>query len=57
LFIARVLSTVFCKSDISSYALDAVKALYTAGIINDKSGDKFDPKGNSTRAEAAAKED
>ncbi|MDR1157028.1 MAG: S-layer homology domain-containing protein [Oscillospiraceae bacterium] len=42
------------ESDISSYALDAVKALYAAGIINGKSGDKFDPKGNSTRAEAAA---
>lgn len=38
---------------ISSYAKDAVKAIQQTGVINGKTGNLFDPKGNATRAEAS----
>jgi len=40
-------------SDISSYATEAVGRFYMAKIINGKPDNKFDPKGNATRAEVA----
>ena len=39
---------------ISNYAKEAVSDLSAQGIINGKPGDRFDPKGNTTRAEMAA---
>lgn len=39
--------------DINSWAIDAVSKAYTAGIINGKGDNKFEPKTNTTRAEAA----
>ena len=42
------------KSDISSYAVDAVSAMQGAGIINGLGDGKFAPAGQSTRAQAAA---
>jgi len=41
------------ESLISSYASDAVRAMFEAGIINGKGGGVFDPGGNATRAEVA----
>jgi len=41
-------------SIIADYAKDAVQALYEAEVINGRPGNVFDPKGNATRAEAAA---
>jgi len=41
-------------SSISGYAKDSVSALVMQGIINGKPNNKFDPKGNATRAEFAA---
>lgn len=40
------------ESNIASYAKDAIRALYCAGII-DGTGTGFNPEGNLTRAEAA----
>jgi hypothetical protein len=40
--------------DIAVYAKDAIEALYKAGVINGKPGNKFDPIGKATRAETAA---
>ena len=40
-------------SDISSYAADAVSALYRASVINGKPSNLFDPNGTATRAEVA----
>jgi hypothetical protein len=40
--------------DVSDYARAAVEALYKAGIISGKPGNRLDPKGAATRAEAAA---
>ena len=40
--------------EISGYAADAVRELYTSGIVNGKGDGVFDPKGNATRAEVAA---
>ena len=40
--------------NISDYAKEPVKALVMQGIINGKPDNKFDPKGNATRAEYAA---
>jgi hypothetical protein len=40
--------------DISDYAKEPVKALVMQGIINGKPNNRFDPKGNATRAEFAA---
>lgn len=48
----RVYESFADESDISSYAQDAVKALYTAQVI-DGTGTGFNPNGNLTRAEAA----
>jgi len=39
---------------IAEYAKDAVVACFEAGVINGKDGNIFDPRGNATRAEAAA---
>ena len=38
---------------IASYAINAVKELYKAGVINGKPGNVFDPAGSATRAEFA----
>lgn len=40
-------------SSISQWAIDAVKAVQKAGIINGKPDGTFDPQGQSTRAEAS----
>jgi len=40
--------------EISSWALDAVRALQGIGIVTGKGDGLFDPKGTATRAEAAA---
>jgi hypothetical protein len=41
-------------ADIANYAKEAVKAYFEAQIIDGKPGNRFDPRGNATRAEAAA---
>ena len=41
------------NAQISSWAKDAVKAMQQAGILAGKVNNRFDPKGNATRAEAA----
>ena len=41
------------EAEISAYALDSVNALLAAGIINGDENFAFNPKNNSTRAEAA----
>ena len=41
-------------AQIGAYAKDAVETLYKSGVINGKSGNSFDPRGNATRAEFAA---
>ena len=38
---------------ISDYASDSVKELYCAGIISGMGDNMFNPKGSSTRAQAA----
>lgn len=40
-------------SDMSSWAVEAVEAMYKAGILNGKDGGVFDPQGTATRAEVA----
>jgi len=46
--------TPFADADVfADYAMDAVKALFEAGIINGKGENLFDPNGTATRAEAA----
>jgi len=42
------------NGSITDYAQDAVEALFKAGVINGKLNNRFDPKGNATRAEFAA---
>ena len=42
------------KTGISSYAQGSVALAVKYGIITGKPGNKFDAKGNATRAEAAA---
>ena len=42
------------ESGIADYAKEAVIALYSAGVINGKPDNMFDPKGTATRAETAA---
>ena len=42
------------EKDIAAYAKDPVQALFSAGVINGKPGNLFDPTGTATRAEAAA---
>ena len=41
-------------AQISSWAKDSVKAMQQAGIFSGKAGNKVDPKGLATRAEATA---
>lgn len=41
------------RAEISSYAYDAVAALYSSGIINGMTDSEFAPKSNLTRAQAA----
>lgn len=43
----------FTDSSISAYAVRAVRKMQTTGVLNGKDGDRFDPKGTTTRAEAA----
>ena len=42
------------NANIASWAKDAVKAMQMAGILMGKDGNRFDPTGTATRAEAAA---
>ena len=42
------------RADIASWADEAVHWCTMKGIVNGKAGKVFDPKGNATRAEAAA---
>jgi hypothetical protein len=42
------------ETDISEWAKEAVNAMYAAGILSGKPGNRFDPKGTATRAEVAA---
>ena len=44
----------FDDSDIAAYAKKAVEALFESEIINGRTGNWFDPKGDITRAETAA---
>jgi len=39
---------------IAAYAKDAVTLCFEIGVINGRDGNVFDPRGNATRAEAAA---
>jgi hypothetical protein len=41
-------------ANIANYAKDAIERFFKAGIISGKPGNLFDPKGQATRAEAAA---
>jgi hypothetical protein len=41
------------QTEISGYAREAVEQMQLAGIVNGMEGDRFDPKGLSTRAQAA----
>jgi uncharacterized repeat protein (TIGR02543 family) len=41
-------------ADIANYALEAIKRFFAAGIIEGKDGNRFDSKGQATRAEVAA---
>ncbi len=41
------------EADIADYAIEDVKLLFEAGVINGKGLNIFDPNGNATRAEAA----
>ena len=41
------------ESEFSDYAKAPVSALKNAGIVNGVGDNKFNPKGNATRAEAA----
>ncbi|MDR1615989.1 MAG: S-layer homology domain-containing protein, partial [Syntrophomonadaceae bacterium] len=41
-------------AQISDWAKDAVKAIQRAGVISGKPGNRFDPQGSATRAEASA---
>ena len=41
------------RSEISSYAVTAVAWARQNGVVNGKDGNRFDPKGNATRAEVA----
>lgn len=41
------------SSSVSNWAVEAVNAMYSAGILNGKSGNIFDPQGKATRAEVA----
>lgn len=45
--------TFIDEADISEYALEAVTAMQSAGIIKGVGGGRFEPKNNATRAEAA----
>jgi hypothetical protein len=38
----------------AGYAREAVQALCAAGVVNGRPGNRFDPRGNATRAEIAA---
>jgi len=41
------------QSEIAEYAVESIENLYTAGVINGKENQTFDPKATCTRAEAA----
>lgn len=42
------------QSQIADWAKDAVKAMQLAGVVYGRDGNRFDPTGYATRAEAAA---
>lgn len=46
-------TTVTDRSEVSDWALEAVEAMYKAGILSGKGSGVFDPKGTATRAEVA----
>ncbi len=46
-------SSIRDGGEISDWAMDAVMAMYQAGILNGKDDGKFDPKGTATRVEIA----
>jgi len=50
---ASSLSQFADGNQVSSYAMDAISWAVEKGVINGKSHDKLDPKGNATRAEVA----
>ena len=51
--VSRQAVTFADNAQISSYAADAVKAIQQTGVIVGKDNNRFDPKGNATRGEAA----
>jgi hypothetical protein len=51
---AREYVPFFDESDVADYAKDAVRAFFSAGIVNGRPGNVFDPRGTATRAEIAA---
>jgi hypothetical protein len=50
----RSYSQFLDENRIADYAKDAVKMLFSAGVINGRTGNIFDPQNTATRAEAAA---
>ena len=42
------------KESVHDWALDAVRAMYTSGIMKGREDGSFDPQANVTRAETAA---
>ena len=51
--VSKQANTFTDNAKISTYAKDAVKVIQQAGIISGKDNNRFDPQGNTTRAEAA----
>ena len=51
--VSRQSITFADEAKIPAYAKDAVKAIQQAGIMQGKSSNTFDPKGNATRGEAS----
>ncbi|WP_312433360.1 S-layer homology domain-containing protein [Lacrimispora sp.] len=51
--VSRQIITFADDAKISAYAKDAVKVIQQTGVINGKDGNRFDPQGNATRAEAS----
>ena len=52
--VSREAMTFTDNASIASWAADAVKAMQQAGVLMGKDGNRFDPSGSATRAEAAA---
>ncbi len=51
--VSRQAVTFADNAQISAYAADAVKSIQQTGVIVGKENNRFDPKGNATRGEAA----